>query len=64
MILNSHPKALLVTCILASPGRRKWQPTPVFLLKKFHGQRSLAGIVSVVSQKKVGHDIVTKQQQY
>ena len=23
--------------------RRKWQPTPVFLLGKFHGQRSLAG---------------------
>ena len=25
------------------PWRRKWQPTPVFLLGKFHGQRSLAG---------------------
>ena len=25
------------------PWRRKWQPTPVFLPKKFHGQRSLAG---------------------
>ena len=23
--------------------RRKWQPTPIFLLGKFHGQRSLAG---------------------
>ena len=23
-----------------SPGRRKWQPTPVFLPGKFHGQRS------------------------
>ena len=23
--------------------RRKWQPTPVFLLGKFHRQRSLAG---------------------
>ena len=22
---------------------RKWQPTPVFLLGEFHGQRSLAG---------------------
>ena len=22
---------------------RKWQPTPVFLLGKFHGQRSLVG---------------------
>ena len=25
------------------PCRRKWQPTPVFLLGEFHGQRSLAG---------------------
>ena len=25
-----------------SPGRRKWQPTPVFLPGKSHGQRSLA----------------------
>ena len=26
-----------------SPWRRKWQPTPVFLSGKSHGQRSLAG---------------------
>ena len=25
------------------PWRRKWQPTPVFLLGKSHGQKSLAG---------------------
>ena len=25
------------------PWRRKWQPTPVFLLGKFHGQKSLVG---------------------
>ena len=25
------------------PQTRKWQPTPIFLLGKFHGQRSLAG---------------------
>ena len=24
------------------PWRREWQPTPVFLLGEFHGQRSLA----------------------
>ena len=23
------------------PWRRKWQPTPVFLPRKFHGQKSL-----------------------
>ena len=26
-----------------SPGRRKWQPIPVFLPGESHGQRSLAG---------------------
>ena len=25
------------------PWRRKWQPTPVFLLEKSHGQRSFVG---------------------
>ena len=25
------------------PGSRRWQPTPVFLPGKFHGQKSLAG---------------------
>ena len=25
------------------PERRKWQPTPIFLPRKSHGQRSLAG---------------------
>ena len=25
------------------PWRRKWQPTPLFLLEEFQGQRSLAG---------------------
>ena len=28
------------------PWKGKWQPTPVFLLGKFHGQRSLAGYSS------------------
>ena len=32
------------------PWRRKWQPTPVFLPGKSHGQRSLAGY-SLWSQK-------------
>ena len=25
------------------PWRREWQPTPVFLLGEFHGQRSVVG---------------------
>ena len=42
--------------------RRKWQPSPVFLSGKSHGQRSLAGY-SPWGHKRVGHDLVTKQQQ-
>ena len=42
------------------PWRRKWQPTPVFLPGKSHGQRSTAGPWGC---KTVGHDLVTKQQQ-
>ena len=44
------------------PWRRKWQPTPVFLPGKFHGQRSLEGY-SPRGHKRVGHNLVTKQQQ-
>ena len=43
------------------PWRRKWQPTPVFLPGKFHGQRTVAGY-SPWGRKRVGHDLVTKQQ--
>ena len=28
------------------PWRREWQPTPVFLLREFHGQRSMVGYSS------------------
>ena len=37
------------------PWRRKWQPTPVFLPGKFHGQRSLVGYSSW-GHKRVRHD--------
>ena len=43
--------------------RRKWQLTPVFLPKIFHGQRSLAGY-HPWGHKRLRHDLVTKQQQY
>ena len=42
--------------------RRKWQPTPVFLPGKSHGQRSLVSY-SPWGRKRVGHDLETKQQQ-
>jgi len=48
---------------IVCPGAsRKWQPTPVFLLGKSHGQRSLAGH-SLWGYKGVNHDLVTEQQQ-
>ena len=40
------------------PWRRKWQPTPVFLPGKSHGQRSLEGY-SPQGHKRVGHDWAT-----
>ena len=41
--------------------RRKWQPTPVFLPGKSHGQKSLMGYNPW--GRRVGHDLATKQQQ-
>ena len=38
-----------------SPGRRQWQPTPVILPGKSHGQRSLVGY-SPRGRKESGQD--------
>ena len=40
------------------PWRKKWQPTPIFLPGKSHGQRSLAGC-SPWGRKRVGHKLKT-----
>ena len=45
------------------PWRRKWQPTPVFLPGKSHGQRSLEGF-SPWGRKRIGYNLATKQQQW
>ena len=42
-------------------GKKKWQPTPVFLPGKAHGQRSLVGY-SQWGHKELGHILGTKQQ--
>ena len=39
------------------PWRREWQPTPVFLPGKSHGQRNLEGY-SPWGLKRVRHDLV------
>ena len=41
--------------------RKKWQPTPVFLPGKFHGQRSLADY-NPWGHKRVRHNLANKQQ--
>ena len=33
----------LISWVRKIPWRRKWQPMPVFLPEKSHGQKSLAG---------------------
>ena len=33
------------------PWRKKWQPTPLFLLRKSHGQRSMVGCYSPWDRK-------------
>ena len=42
------------------PWRRKWQPTPVFLPGKSHGQKGLESY-SPWGHKRVGQDLATKQ---
>ena len=42
------------------PRRRKWQPTPVLLPGKSHGQRSLVGY-SLWGLKRVVHNLANKQ---
>ena len=43
--------------------RRKWQPIPVFLPGKSHGQRGLGGCTQSLGSQRVKRDLVTKQQQ-
>ena len=42
------------------PWGREWQPTPVLLPGKFHGQSSLGGCSPLGSQR-VGYDRATEQ---
>ena len=45
------------------PLGRKWQPTPVFLPGKSHGERSLAGLQPMRLQR-VRHELAAKQRQH
>ena len=46
--------------LIPGSGRKKWQPPPVFLPGKSHGQSSMAGF-SPQGCKRVRHDLVTKR---
>ena len=48
-------KAMVFPVVMYGCGRRKWQPTPVFLPRESHGQRSLGGLLSMGSHR-VRHD--------
>ena len=43
------------------PWRRKWQPTPIFLPGKSHGQRNPV-VSSPWGHKRVRHELATEQQ--
>ena len=40
---KSNKEAHVITLQCSKVRRRKWQPTPVLLPGKFHGQRSMVG---------------------
>ena len=44
------------------PLRRRWLPTPVFLPREFHRQKILVDY-SPWGRKRVGYNLVTKQEQ-
>ena len=49
------------SCVGKIPWMRKWQPTPVFLPGKSHGQKNLKGY-SPQGCKRVRHNLATQQQ--
>ena len=49
-----HKRLRFHSWVRKIPGSRKWQPAPVFLPRKFLGQRSLAGYSSW--GRRVRHD--------
>ena len=59
MVKNPSAKQEMWVLSLAQedPWRRKWQPSPVFLPGKSHGQRSLAG--NSPWSPRVRHDLAT-----
>ena len=53
-----YKRCVFETWVGKTPWSRKWQPTPVFLSGKFHGQRSLAATVEGVREHQ--HDWLSR----
>ena len=63
LILLHLNQSVFLVRILASPWRRKWKLTPVFLPGQSHGQKSLVGYIHGVTKtvtpwmgSQIGHD--------
>ena len=56
---KSSQRGAIKLLVIDIKWRRKWQPTPVVLPRKSHGQRSLAGYSPWVTR--VGHNWATEQ---
>ena len=58
LVVKNLPANARVTGLIPglgrSPGGRKWQPTPVFLPEKFHGQEEPGGLQSMGLQRPMG----------
>jgi len=59
-----HKRLRLDPWVRKIPWNRKWQPAPVFLPGKFHGQRSLVAIVHGVAKSQTQLNSWTQQHIY
>ena len=62
VIRNAPEVMLILKGVRKVAWRRKWQPAPVFLPEKSHGQRSLVGY-SPWGRERNEHELAARQQQ-
>ena len=63
MLYNSFPPATYVTHGSIAYWGRKWQPSPAFLPRESHGQRSLVGWCPCVCTESDATEVTWQQQQ-
>ena len=49
-VMQGQRRCIFDPWVWKMPWRRKWQPTPIFLPGKFHGQKSLVGYIHGVTE--------------